>query len=288
MPADYFWKFEYWPKTRALTALAKIVRGVFSSMMVQAKEGYLEIVELDVDPLRINVNFKDCVECAGEGGSKYAICYYHAGVFSGIISGLINRDLDSFETDCCACGDQCCCFIIGDKDDEYIRTGHDAYVSSPEITTDLASRLEKSLYNLPVRALGNSVDINYHQLVMASTLLIDPTSSASTNFEVGCRLGRKLAPLLVKFYHHEGLQNISDYCSQLGEFGVEIRHDKLQLELVIRECAESAGSIEKMEMISFLSGELQGLTSVLTETEMILEESRFKDNKLLLTFAPKT
>jgi len=40
-------------------------------------------------------------------------------------------------------------------------------------------------------------------------------------------------------------------------------------------------------MISFLSGELQGLTSELTKTEMTLKESRFEDEKLLLTFVPK-
>jgi len=288
MPADYFWKFEYWPKARALTTLGQIVKRVFSSMMAQAKEGNLEIVELDVDPLRISINFGNCVECAGIGGLKYGICYYHAGVFSGILSGLINRDFDGFETDCCACGDESCRFIIGDKEDDYIKTGHDTYISPPRIRTDLASRLEKSLNNLPVRALGNLVDVNYHQLVMASTLLTDPQRFALTNFEVGSQLGRNLALVLARFYGHEGLQNMSHYYSQLGEFCIEVKGDKPQLELVIRECAESVGPIKIMEMMSFLFGELQGLTSELTKTEMILKESRFEGDKLLLTFTPKT
>jgi len=287
MPADYFWKFEYWPKARALTTLGQIVKRVFSSMMAQAKEGNLEIVELDVDPLRISINFGNCVECAGIGGLKYGICYYHAGVFSGILSGLINRDFDGFETDCCACGDESCRFIIGDKEDDYIKTGHDTYISPPRIRTDLASRLEKSLNNLPVRALGNLVDVNYHQLVMASTLLTDPQRFALTNFEVGSQLGRNLALVLARFYGHEGLQNMSHYYSQLGEFCIEVKGDKPQLELVIRECAESVGPIKIMEMMSFLFGELQGLTSELTKTEMILKESRFEGDKLLLTFMPK-
>ncbi len=287
MPADYFWKFEYWPKARAFTALEKIVSRIFSSIMSQAKEGSLEIVELDVDPLRIDINFGDCVECAGIGGLKYAICYYHAGTFSGILSALVNRDLDSFETDCIARGDESCYFIIGDKEDEYIKTGHDSYISPSEISTDLVSRLEKSLKNLPVRALGNLVDINYHQLVMASTLLADPQVFASTNLDIGSQLGRKLAPVLAGFYGHEGLQNMSDYYFQLGEFGIEVKGDKTQLELVIRECAESVGDIKIMEMMSFLFGELQGLISELTKTEMILKESRFEDNNILLTFTPK-
>ena len=150
---------------------------------------------------------------------------------------MVNRDLDSFETDCIARGDESCYFIIGDKEDEYIKTGHDSYISPSEISTDLVSRLEKSLKNLPVRALGNLVDINYHQLVMASTLLADPQVFASTNLDIGSQLGRKLAPVLAGFYGHEGLQNMSDYYFQLGEFGIEVKGDKTQLELVIRECA---------------------------------------------------
>ncbi len=287
MPADYFWKFEYWPKARAMTGLGQIVKRVFSSMMTQAKEGNLEIVELDVDPLRITINFGDCVECAGIVGLEYAICYYHAGVFPGILSGLLNRDLDSFETDCCARGDKSCRFIIGDKEDEYIKTGHDTYISPPELGTDLAERLDKSLHNLPVRALGNLVDINYHQLVTASLLFNDPQRFASINFEVGSQLGRKLAPILAKCYGGEGLQIISDCLRKMCYSFVEIEESKLEVKLVFRECADSVGDIKIMEMMSFLFGELQGLTSELTKTEMILKESRFEGDNILLTFTPK-
>ena len=287
MPADYFWKFEYWPKARALRTLGQIVKRVFSSIMVEAKEGILEIVNLDIDPLRISLDFGDCVECAGISGLEYGICYYHAGTFSGILSALINRDLDSFETDCCVRGDELCRFITGEKENEDIKTGYDTYISPPEIRTDLASRLEKSLNNLPVRALGNLVDVTYHQLVMASTLLTDPQRLASTNSEVGSQLGRTLAPVLAEFYGHEGLQNMSDYYFQLGNFCIEVKGDKPQLELAIRECATSVGPIKMMEMMSFLFGELQGLTSELTKTEMVLKESRFEGDELLLTFAPK-
>ena len=288
MPADYFWKFEYWPKARALTNLGQIVKRVFSSMMTQAKEGNLEITELDVDPLRISINFDGCVECAGISGLIRAICYYHAGTFAGILSGLINRSLDSFETECCAMGNKSCRFIIGDKEDKDIKTEHDTYLSPPEIRTDLASRLENSLRHQPARTLGNLVDVNYYRLVMASTLLADPERSASTNFEVGSQLGHKLASVLAGFYGHEGLQNMRDYYSQLGEFSAEVKGDEVQLELVITECAESIGPVKIMEMMSFLFGELQGLTSELTKREVILKEHRFDGDKLLLTFAPKT
>ena len=288
MPADYFWKFEYWPKARALTNLGQIVKRVFSSMMTQAKEGNLEIVELDVDPMRISISFDGCVECAGISGFSGGICYYHAGTFSGILSGLINRSLDSFETECCAAGNKSCLFIIGDKDDKDIKTKHDTYLSPTEIKTDLAARLEKSLSHQPVRTLGNLVDVNYYRLVIASTLLADPERSAATNFEVGSRLGHKLASVLTKFYGREGLQNMRDYYSQLGEFSAEVKGDAVLLELVITGCAESIGPNKITEMMSFLFGELQGLTSELMKTEVVLKEHRFEGEKLLLTFGPKT
>ncbi|MFC2056735.1 V4R domain-containing protein, partial [Chloroflexota bacterium] len=154
MPVDYFWKFEYWPKARALTNLGQIVKRVFASMLAQAKEGNMELVELDVDPLRISINFGDCAECSGITGLELGICYYHAGIFSGILSALINRDLDGFETACGACGDESCLFIMGDKEDEYIKTKYDIYISPPEFKADLALRLEESLNDVPVRAFG--------------------------------------------------------------------------------------------------------------------------------------
>ncbi|MBI2329064.1 MAG: hypothetical protein HYU85_05455 [Chloroflexi bacterium] len=287
MPADYFWKFDYWPKARAFTTLEKIVSRVFSSIMSQAKEGNLEIAELDVDPLRISINFGDCVECAGIGRLKYGLCYYHAATFAGIISALINRDLDSFETSCCCYGDDSCRFIIGDKEDEYIKSGHDSYIAPPELATNLVSRLEKSLHNLPLRALGNMVDVSYHQLVLANTLLADPPVSASTNSDVGSQMGHKLAPVLAKFYGHEGLQNMSDYYFQMRHFQVEVESNNQRLDLVIRECADSVGDIKAMEMMSFLFGELQGLLSELNKAEMTLTESRFEDNNILLSFTPQ-
>ena len=288
MPADYFWKFEYWPKARAMTGLGQIVKRVFSSMMTQAKEGNLEITDLDVDPLRISINFDGCVECAGISGLTRPICYYHGGTLAGILFGLINRELDGFETECCAIGNKSCRFIIGDREDTYIKTESTKYLLPPDIKTDLESRVQKSLQHQPTRTIGNLVDINYYRLVLANSLLADPAHSASTSFEVGSHLGRKLASVLATYYGHEGLENMRDYYSQLGEFNAEVKGDEVQLELAITECAETIGPVKLTEMMSFLFGELQGLTSELTKKELILKDNRFEGEKLLLTFAVKT
>ncbi len=288
MPPDYFWKFEFWPKGRAFTTLEKLVAKVFSSLMNEAKEGNLKITDLDVDPLRISIDFVECAECAGITGLNHAICYYHAGAFSGIVSGLINRDLDGFETECRARGDKSCHFILGDRTDEQIKRGHETFISAAEVSPNLISRLQDCLHNLPVRTvLGNQVDINYLQLVMASTLLTDPKLRAATHFEVGAELGRKLAPALASYLGGEGVENIGDYYSRLAELRVEIRQSKPQLQMVVKDCAELAGDIKVTEMTSFLSGELQGLASELAKTEMVLQESRYEGEQLVLTFVPK-
>jgi hypothetical protein len=161
MPPDYFWKFEYWPKARAFTTLEKIVTRIFASIMSQAKEGNLKITELDIEPLKINVTFDECVECAGITNSEFPICYYHAGTLSGVLSGLIDRDLDGYETNCHACGAVSCDFTVGDKTDSFIKAGYETFINPPAVSADLASRLEKSLNNIPVRAIGNMVDVNH-------------------------------------------------------------------------------------------------------------------------------
>lgn len=287
MPADYFWKFEYWPKARAFATLEKIVSRVFASIMSQAKEGDLKITSLDIDPLRMNIAFGECAECAGISGLDSGICYYHAGTLSGILSGLINRELDGFETECHAHEGKSCNFTIGDRTEEYITKESEAYLSPSGINADLVSRIEQSLNAVPVRTLGNMVDVSYLQLTVANSLLADPERFSSDSFNTGMALGRKITPVLAGFYGRDGLQNIGDYYLQLGEFGIEIKGDESRLELVIKECAESSGAIKSLEMTSFLTGELTGLTSGLMGREMTLAESRFEGDNLLLTFTPE-
>ena len=71
------------------------------------------------------------------------------------------------------------------------------------------------------------------------------------------------------------------------KLGLEVKGDEPRVEMVLRECAESVGPVKMMEMMSFLFGELQGLASELTKTEMTLKESRFEGDDLLLTFVPE-
>jgi len=287
MPADYFWKFEYWPKPRALTTLGQIVNRIFVSMMTQAKAGNLKITDLEIEPLRIHVSFADCVECSGISGLTHGICYYHGGTFAGILAGLINRELAAYETTCHARGDESCQFIIGDKADETINTEHNTYLSPPQTKVDMGARLEKSLSKTPVRPLGNLMDVNYLQLVIANAMQSNPQIVASTPFEAGSQHGHKLAAALASFYGQEGIQNITNFYQQLSQCSIEIKETKPELQFVIKECAESVANVRDMEMVSFLLGELQGLASQVSQTELTVKESHFEDGNLLVTLTPK-
>ncbi len=287
MPADYFWKFEYWPKARAFATLEKIVSRVFASIMKQANEGELKIVDLSIDPLKIEITFKDCVECAGLKGFSHGICYYHAGTLAGILSGLINRDLSGIETACQVTGSESCNFTIGDSSEDEIKRMYTDYITPPVVNTDLVSRAEESLSKTPARSLGNMVDISYLQLAVANTLQADPEKYASSSYEIGADLGKKLAPVLTDIISGDNFETLERYYLQLGEFEVEINGDSSQLDLKIRECAESSGTDKLIEMTSFLTGELCGIISEMMNTEMKPAESRFEGENLLLTFIPE-
>ncbi len=288
MPLDYFWKFDYWPKARALTTLRQIVKRVFSAMFTQAKEGNMEVIDLEIDPLRFSIDFTECAECAGIAGLEQGMCYYHAGTFSGILTALIGRDLIGYETTCHSSGDESCRFIIGPAADADVRMAHDAYLVPPPNAVDVAARVEQSLEKLPVRALGNSVDVSYHQLAIASTLLADPQRLASAHGDVGARLGHHLAPILARFYEGQELQNVAAYYQQLGQSLVELKQDGSRLELTLSACPDCAGADSAPEMASFLLGELLGLISGLAKTEMTLETKDFEQDGVRLVLSPES
>jgi len=285
MPTDYFWKFEYWPRFRAISTLGKLMQRIFASMMTQAKEGNMTIVELETEPLRITINFEDCVECAGIEGATQALCCYHAGTFSGILSGLIGQELDAYETACQATGNECCSFVVGEKEDTYIKARNSNYLLHSGMSTDLITRLDKTLQNQSVRPLGNQVNVNYHRLVIANALSADPERLAINHFQAGLEFGRKLAPKLAVFYGDNELANMSKYYLQLGKLHIEMEGNQVLFELILTECAESIGPDKSMEMMSFLFGELQGLTSEIIKEEMRVKESHFDGERLCLTLS---
>lgn len=287
MPPDYFWKFEFWTRDRAFNSLAKIVHRIFSTIMHEAKEGKLEIKELNIDPFQIRIDFDSCAECSGINGCQHGICYYHAGTFAGIIAALVNQsNLDCFETSCVATGDEYCSFVLGDKSNKDFSQKFDAYISPPDMKIDLVERLTKSLKKDSVRSLGNMVNVNYLRLVTANILWDNPRLFALSNSEVGYRFGHNVANAINNFYGVEKWQALKYYYSNLRQINVDVTGNESELQITVKETVLAADN--RTEMASFLAGELQGLASGLNGKEMALKESHFEGNCLVVTLVPKS
>jgi len=128
MPPDYFWEFEFWPRERAFDTLEKVINRVFVAIMNQNREGLLTLKDVDAEHTRFVISFGDCAECAGVGAATN-ICYYHAAMFAGIIAALVNKEMDGYETECQATGDDACVFQIGARDDPEIAARLSEYLA---------------------------------------------------------------------------------------------------------------------------------------------------------------
>ncbi len=286
MPPDYFWKFEYWSKERSLDTFRRVMNRVFSSMMGKNNEGSLDVQDVDVERIRFTLSFQDCAECAGIR-SETGICYYHAATFTGIISALINRNLDGYETDCQAKGDGGCKFIVGKREDPEIAKALAGYFKTGNISTGINERLGQSLQGHSVRRMGNLVNIGYYQLVLLNSLITNPRLFSSSSFDVGADFGMALGPAIAGFYSSNDLSVLKKYYGQMHHLDVDTETDGENVKLIITECAELTAMIQRKEILSFLLGELQGIVSQLLKKKMSYKDSFFEVQSLVVLLAPQ-
>lgn len=286
MPADYFWKFEYWPKERAFSTLQRVINRVFSAIMDENKEGSLDLEDVDAERMRFTLSFKDCAECAGIIADRY-ICYYHAAMFAGIIAALMNKDMDGFETACLAKGDSNCIFQIGRRDDPEISVKTSDYLLPSKIEIRLDERLNNCLRGHLLRGIGNLVYIGYYQLMLTNCVISNPALFSSSSFDVGVEYGTKLSPIITDFYQESQVEVIKKYYNQLRYLDVIMIEVGENIDIVLAECAETAAILKKKELLGFLFGELQGLVSKLLNKRMVYKESWFEDNNLRVRLSPQ-
>jgi predicted hydrocarbon binding protein len=286
MPADYFWKFEYWVRDRAYDTLRKVINKVFSSMMNMNKEGILDLQDVDIDRMRLTVIFKDCVECAGVVAEK-GICYYHAGTFAGIMSALLNKDLDAFETTCHAKGDGACTFIIGKKDDPEISSIMSNYLLITKIETQIPERVNTCLQGDAARGMGNLVNVGYYYSILANSLIANPAEVSSSGFDTGVDFGTRLAPIITAFYKDNQIDVIKKYYAQLHHIDIKMIEVGENVEITMAECAEAATMLKSKELLTFLFGELQGLVSQFLNRKMVYQESAFENGNVRIRLSPQ-
>jgi hypothetical protein len=286
MPPDFFWKFEYWTNERAFEVLSKVINRIFREIMRTTKEGLLSVVNASTDPkeLHILLALDECVECFGVS-ANHPLCYYHAGIFTGILSALLGKELDCYETACCATGGAKCEFMVVNKG-----TGEalEQYLNPATIDFALTKRLQSALDGQSLRSLGNEANLRYYHLVLLNSLITNPKLFSATSYELGKDYGKNLVRFLAQYYQkqeHELLEVVAQYYRVLKHLQFELVQDTAVLRAA--EVAEISGLAKSADFLGFLIGELEGIISVLRHEPLRCIEPAVEGNALILKLKPQ-
>lgn len=286
MPADFFWKYEFWPKDRAFTTMQRVINRVFTAIMNENKEGMLELEDVDVQSQRFTISFKDCAECAGIVAER-PFCYYHAGTFAGIISGLVGKEMDGYEHECASGGKAGCKFTIGLREDHGIGVALADFLAPRKLGVKVDSRLRESLTGGQARPSGNLVNIEYYQLMVANSILSNPALFSASSFTTGVEAGKKLAEVLKEVFREKKLDAVQRYYRQIKHLELQVRQEGADTVVSLQEAAETVSAMQKKEFLGFLLGELQGLFSSLMEAPLVCKDSGFEGTTLHVRLSPQ-
>ena len=285
MPADFFWKFDYWSQERAFDTLKKVLARVFNALMLQQKAGILDLSLVDVEKGRFELTFTDSAECAMLKADG-PLCFFHAGLFAGILGALLDREMDAFEVRCSAQGAERCTFKLGRRDDREIVIGREAWFQQLSLDLDIKRRMEESLEKRQTRQLGNTVDIGYYQLLLSSVFLPNLTLLEDAWLATAEAYGKGLAVLLQKHFSGDVPKVFGDFYGQLKHLEVEMVVKGDGYEATIHEAPEVGGPLARLTLIAVLQGEMKGLLSGLTGKNFQCQ-SVPQGEALLLRFTPQ-
>jgi len=286
MPPDFFWKFEYWTNERAFEVLSKVINRIFREIMRTTKEGLLSVENASTDPkeIKIQLALAECVECFGVS-ANHPVCYYHAGTFTGIISALLGKELDCYETVCCATGGATCEFMVVNKG-----KGEELeqYLNPATIDFALQKRLAGALDGQTRPSIGSEANLRYYHLVLLNSLITNPKLFSASSYDLGKEYGKNVVQFLAQYYQkqeHELLEVVAQYYRVLKHLQLELT----QGTAVIRaaEVAEISGLATSADFLGFLIGELEGIVSVLRHEPLRCTEPIFEGNELILKLKPQ-
>lgn len=127
LPKDTLWKFEFWTKEKVVDILGDLCNKIFTKLLKTKEESSFRFSEIDPKNKRLTIEFNNCPECEELSGFKEGICYYHAGLFAGLISALLDSEMSAYETHCHAAGNTCCRFVIGPSSDKEMQDNVNKY-----------------------------------------------------------------------------------------------------------------------------------------------------------------
>ncbi len=286
MPADFFWQFDYWTEDRAFTTLKKVTSRIFASIMSKHKVGTLDIEAVDVENSRFEFSFGECAECFGLTASG-PLCFFHAGLFAGILAAILDRELDAYESQCGGGAAGPCRFVIGKQDDREISQEQRRWLDNPSLGISMRGRVETSLANREDRALGGLVDVGYYQLLLSSSHLSNLSMIEEACFATGDAIGRDLAAVVSSNFEGDMPSKIRELYLRLRYVDAVVEARAAAVMVKVLEAPEALTPLPGTVLTSFLCGELQGLISELGDRPMRFESKEVGQEGLLLRFAPQ-
>ncbi len=136
LPKDTLWKFEFWTKEKVVEILGDLCTKIFTKLLKTKEKSSFQFAEINPKNKRFAIELKDCPECNELSGFKEGICYYHAGLFAGLLSSLLDTEMSAYETQCHAAGNTNCRFVIGPGSDSEIQDNVIKYFNPTSLRKD--------------------------------------------------------------------------------------------------------------------------------------------------------
>ena len=282
MPSDFFWKFDYWDEDRAFETLDKVINRIFTALMAKQNVGELKLVSVDGEHGRFELSFAHCAECAGFRAPT-PMCFYHTGSFAGILSAMLDRELDGYEIECVSTGGAACRFIVGNRDDRQIARGLDEWLAGFSGNLDVAERISATLG----AHTDTLVDIGYYQLLLASSYLTNMDVVERACLEAGESVGAVLADVVQeRFPGEEPLPAVQEFYRRLRYTSITITPEGDGYRVELDEAPEVVEPLSGSAVVPFLPGELAGLLGALGGQQLRVSEIEASGAQLRLLLSP--
>lgn len=136
LPKDTLWKFEFWTKEKVIEILGDLCNKIFTKLLKTKEYSSFEFSEINPKNKKFTIELKNCPECSELSGFQEGICYYHAGLFAGLLSSLLDTEMSAYETNCHAVGNANCRFVIGPSGDKEIEANVNRYFNPTSLRKD--------------------------------------------------------------------------------------------------------------------------------------------------------
>lgn len=136
LPKDTLWKFEFWTKEKVIDILGDLSNKVFTKLLKTKEQSSFRFSQVDPKNKRFTIEFSGCPECTDLSGFKEGICYYHAGLFAGLLSSLLDSEMSAYESRCHASGSEFCTFEVGPGSDKDIQDNVSRFFNPTSIRKD--------------------------------------------------------------------------------------------------------------------------------------------------------